>query len=61
MIDRQLRENTSSEGAAAGAAIGLILAWVAEVALSMDVPVVIEGAIVVVATYILARLLPPRS
>ncbi len=53
--------NTSAEGAAVGAALGALLAWVAEVALAMDVPVVIEGAIVVVATYILARFIPPRS
>jgi hypothetical protein len=61
MIDRQLKENTSSEGAAAGAAIGFILAWLADAAFAMDVPLAVQGAIAVVTTYLLARLLPPRS
>lgn len=59
-VDRELKENTSATGAAVGAALGTIVVYVAEVATVTDIPAAVEGATVVVVTYLLARLLPPR-
>ena len=53
-------QNTSAEGAAVGAAVGAISVWLIETLGSVDVPTLIEGSILIVATYLVARLLPPR-
>jgi len=53
-------ENTSATGAAVGAALGAIVVYFAELATKTDIPTSLEGAIVVVAVYLVARFLPPR-
>ncbi len=60
-MNLELSNSTSAEGAAIGAAIGAILVYVAELATATDIPSALEGSILVVATYLVARLLPPRS
>lgn len=53
-------ENTTATGAAVGAAIGSIAVYFAELLTKADVPAPIEGSIVVVAVYLVARFLPAR-
>lgn len=55
--------NTSVTGAALGASTGCVIAWIAETAMKMDIPSPVEGAIVVIATALVALVYPasPRS
>ncbi len=59
----QTSTTTSVTGAALGAAVGCVAVWILEAALTMDVPSTVEGALVVVATALVALIYPanPRS
>ena len=56
-----LGNNTSAEGAAFGAALGAIIVYLAELLSRVDIPAAVEGSIVVVVVYAVARLLPTRE
>ena len=58
--DPNRSENTTATGAAVGAAIGSILVYFAELATKADIPATVEGSMVVVAVYLVARFLPAR-
>jgi hypothetical protein len=51
--------NTSVVGAGLGAAVGTIVVYLAEVLATTDIPTAVEGAIVVVATSLVAYAVPP--
>ncbi len=51
-------QNTSVMGATLGAALGCVVAWIAETALTMDIPATVEGALVVIFTALVALVYP---
>ncbi len=53
-------ENTTATGAAVGAAVGAIVVYFAELATKTDIPAPIEGSVLVVCVYLVARFLPAR-
>ncbi len=53
--------NTSILGASLGAAVGCVVAWIAETALAMDIPATVEGALVVIATALVALVYPANA
>ena len=57
----KLTDSTSAEGAAFGTALGSIVVYLAELLSRVDIPSAVEGSIVVVVVYAVARLLPPRE
>jgi hypothetical protein len=59
-IDPNRSENTTATGAAVGAAVGSIVVYFAELATRADIPAPVEGAVVVVCVYLVARFLPAR-
>jgi uncharacterized membrane protein YeaQ/YmgE (transglycosylase-associated protein family) len=58
--DPDRSEVTTATGASVGAAVGAILAYVLEVTTATDLPAAIEGAVIVVCVYLVARFLPAR-
>lgn len=51
-------QQTTVTGAALGAAVGCVVVWIAETALTMDVPSTVEGALVVICTALVALIYP---
>lgn len=59
----QTSTTTSVTGAALGAAVGCVAVWILETALTMDVPMAVEAAAVIICTALVALVYPaePRS
>ncbi len=57
----EFSNTTSAEGASIGAAVGLIIVWLLDAFVHVEVPIAVSGAIIVVVTYLIARFIPPRA
>jgi len=52
--------NTSITGAMLGSAVGCVAVWIAETAITIDVPAPVEAAIVIICTALVALVYPAR-